>query len=74
SLAGTAEVMEGLQLAANVGLETNTDKTSSTPPVFCIAGAIYSVTEWLDVDLGVKVGLTKPETDVSMLAGLAVRF
>lgn len=74
SIAGTAEVMEGLQLAANVGLETNPDQTSNTPPVFCVAGAIYSVTEWLDVDLGVKVGLTKPETDVSLLAGLAVRF
>lgn len=74
SLAGTAEVMEGLQLAANVGLETNPDKTSNTPPVFCIAGSIYSVTDWLDVDLGVKVGLTKPETDVSMLAGVALRF
>lgn len=74
SIAGTAEVMEGLQLVTNVGLETNPDKTSNTPPVFCIVGGIYSVTEWLDVDLGVKVGLTKPETDVSMLAGLAVRF
>jgi hypothetical protein len=74
SLAGTAEVMEGLQLAANVGLETNPDKTSDTPPVFFIAGAIYSLTDYLDVDLGVKVGLTKPEADVSMLAGLAVRF
>lgn len=74
SLAGTAEVTEGLHLVTNVGLETNPDKTSNTPPVFCIAGAVYSVTEWLDVDLGVKVGLTKPETDVSMLAGLAVRF
>jgi len=74
SVAGTAEVLEGLQLAANVGMQTNPDKTSNTPPVFCVAGAIYSVTDWLDVDLGVKVGLTKPETDVSMLAGLAVRF
>jgi len=74
SIAGTAEVMEGLQLVTNIGLETNPDKTSNTVPVFWIAGVIYSVTEWLDVDLGVKVGLTKPETDVSMLAGLAVRF
>lgn len=74
SIAGTAKVMEGLQLVANVGLETNPDKTSNTSPVFCVAGAIYSVTEWLDVDFGVKVGITKPETDVSMLAGLAVRF
>jgi hypothetical protein len=74
SIAGTAEVMKGLQLVTNIGLETNPDKTSNTVPVFWIAGAIYSLTDYLDVDLGVKVGLTKPETDVSMLAGLAVRF
>ncbi len=74
SLAGAAEVMAGLLLAANVGMETNPDKTSDTPPVFAIAGAIYSLTEYLDLDLGVKVGLTKPETDVSLLAGVAVRF
>jgi hypothetical protein len=74
SVAGSAEVMKGLQLVANVGLETNPDKTSDTPPVFMIAGAIYSITDYLDVDLGVKVGLTKPETDVSVLAGVAVRF
>jgi len=74
SVAGTAEVMEGLQLVTNVGLETNPDRTSDTPPVFCVLGGIYSVTEWLDVDLGVKIGITKPETDVSMLAGVAMRF
>lgn len=74
SLAGSAEVLKGLLLVANVGLETNPDKTSDTPPAFIIGGAIYSLTEWLDVDLGVKAGLTKPETDVSLLAGLAVRF
>jgi hypothetical protein len=74
SVAGTAEVMKGLQLAANVGLETNPDKTSDTPPAFFIGGAIYSLTDYLDLDLGVKVGLTKPETDVALLAGVALRF
>jgi len=74
SVAGMAEVMEGLQLVANVGLETNPDKTSDTPPVFFIGGAIYSLTDYLDLDLGVKVGLTKPETDLALLAGIAWRF
>ncbi len=74
SLAGTAEVMDGLQVVTNLGLETNPDKTSDTPPAFALAGAIYQLTDYLDLDLGVKVGLTKPETDVSLLAGMAVRF
>ncbi|MBP1749463.1 MAG: hypothetical protein H6Q52_2002 [Deltaproteobacteria bacterium] len=74
SVAGTAEVMEGMQLVANVGLETNADKTSDTPPVFFIVGAIYSLTDYLDLDLGFKVGLTKPETDFAVLPGVAIRF
>ncbi|MRR59278.1 MAG: transporter [Deltaproteobacteria bacterium] len=74
SVAGTAEVMEGLQLVANVGFETNGDKESDTPPVFFIGGAIYSLTDYLDLDLGFKVGLTKPEADFGALAGVAVRF
>lgn len=74
SVAGTAEVMEGLQLVANVALETNGDKESDTPPVAFIGGAIYSLTDYLDLDLGFKVGLTKPEADFGVLAGVAVRF
>ncbi len=74
SIAGTAQAMEGLQLAANVGLETCSDKTSDTPPAFFIGGAIYSLNDYLDLDLGVKVGLTKPETDVALLGGVSLRF
>jgi len=35
---------------------------------------IYSATEKLALDLGVKGGLTEPETDLVALAGLAWRF
>lgn len=74
SVAGGVNLLEGLQLVTNVGAETNGDKSSRTWPAFALAGAIYSITEDVDVDLGVKWGLNKPETDATMLAGLAVRF
>ncbi len=74
SLAATCEVVKDLSLVANVGIERNLDDTADNDPVFFVGGIIYSVTENFDVDLGVKVGLNNPETDISALAGLAFRF
>jgi hypothetical protein len=74
SMAGSFEVLSGLQLVANAGVEANPDRAADTPPVFAVGGAIYSVTENLDLDLGVKVGLTEPEIDVTGLFGMAWRF
>jgi len=74
SVAAGAEAMKGLKVVANVGMETNSDKGSNTWPSFILGGVIYSVTENLDVDLGVKLGLNRPESDLAGLAGLAWRF
>jgi len=74
SAAAESAVTAGLRLVANLGLETSIDKADHTPPAFALGGLIYSVTEDFDVDLGVKVGLTSPEPDLVMLAGLAARF
>jgi hypothetical protein len=74
SLAATAEVMDGLQAVANVGVETNGDRASSTHPAFALAGVVYSVTESLDVDVGLKAGLSRTEADLTALAGIASRF
>jgi hypothetical protein len=74
SIAATAGVMGGLQAVANVGVETNADRASHTHPAFALAGAIYSVTENLDVDVGVKAGLNRAEPDLAVLAGIASRF
>jgi hypothetical protein len=74
SFAAGMEVMNGLQAVANVGLETNSDRSSGTWPAFVLGGLIYSPTENLDVDLGVKGGLNEPETDLVGLAGLAWHF
>ncbi len=74
SLASQVEVVKNLKAVADIGMERNSDKTSDTNPAFILGGFIYSITENLDVDFGVKGGLNKPETDISYLAGITVRF
>jgi hypothetical protein len=74
SLAATCEVLEDLQLVANVGMESNGDRGSHTWPAFVLGGAIYSLTENLDLDLGIKGGLNKQEPDLALMAGVAWRF
>lgn len=74
SAAMTYDATERLQVAGNIGVETNPDRETNNHPAFAIAGIIYSVTEALDVDFGIKAGLNKPETDLTGLAGLAYRF
>ncbi len=74
SLAATYEIVKNLKLVGNIGAERNPDPESNVDPAFLLGGAIYAVTENFDVDLGVKYGLTKTETDCSVLAGIAYRF
>lgn len=74
SLASEVEAFKDLKLVANIGIEKNPDKSSSTDPVFILGGLIYSVSENFDFDVGIKIGLNKPETDRTLLAGTAFRF
>ncbi|MFH1976209.1 MAG: transporter [Pseudomonadota bacterium] len=74
SLAGEVEVVKNLKAVANIGVERNPDDASSTHPAFILGGLIYSISENFDIDLGIKRGLNKPETDYSILAGIAWRF
>jgi hypothetical protein len=74
SLASEVEAVNNLKLVANLGMEKNPDKSSSTDLAFILGGLIYSVSENYDIDFGIKFGLNKPETDRTLLAGMAVRF
>jgi hypothetical protein len=74
SLASEIEIAKNLTGIANIGMERNEDKTSNTHPAFILGGLSYSVTENFDVNVGVKGGLNKPETDLTFLAGIALRF
>jgi hypothetical protein len=74
SLASEVKVLKDLKAVADIGIERNSDRTSNTDPAFLLAGLVHSITESVDVDFGVKGGLTRPETNISYLAGLTCRF
>jgi hypothetical protein len=74
SFASEVEVVKNLKLIGNIGMERNPEKTSSKHPAFILGGLIYSISENIDIDFGVKGGLNKPETDFTILSGIAFRF
>lgn len=74
SLAAAAEVANGLQVVTNIGAESNAEAGNGMWPIFGLAGIIYGITDNIDVDCGIKAGLNKAEPDVTVLAGLAIRF
>ena len=63
---------EKLCTVADIGIDTNPDKTSNTHPVYLVGGLIYSVTEYFDLDVGVQGGLNNTISDTMFLAGLTV--
>lgn len=74
SLTSEWEIVKDLKAVANIGAEHNSVKDSATPPAFILGGFICSLTENLDVDVGLKAGLTRSELEYSILAGVAWRF
>ena len=74
SIAGEAEVAKGLFAVADFGLATNPDKTSNELPVYALTGLRYEINDHLDIDAGIKFGLTKPETDLTAVYGLVLKF
>ena len=74
SALATYKVLENLTLGLDVGASTNPVKASSELPVYGLAGAIYSLNKNIDLCLGLKFGITKPEPDFSGIAGVTVKF
>jgi len=74
SIAGEAEVAKGLFAVADFGLASNPDKASNDLPVYALTGLRYEINDHLDVDAGIKFGLTKPETDLTAVYGLVLKF
>lgn len=71
-------VNEQWRLAADAGLVRNRDKTVSTSPAYFLAGVIYSPTQQLDLDAGMKWGLNcktcSEQTARQFGVGLTLRF
>jgi len=74
SAAATYEAVKNLKIVGDIGIERNPDKGSNIDPAYLLGGVIYSVAENFDIDIGVKYGLTNPETDCSVLAGITLRL
>ena len=74
SALATYKVLENLTLGLDVGASTNPDKASSDVPVYALGGAIYSLNKNVDLSLGLKFGITKPEPDFAGIAGITLRF
>jgi hypothetical protein len=75
SLAATFDVIkEKLKAVVDFGAATNEDKNVSEMPVFGLAGLIYLVNKNIDLSAGVKVGLTRPETDLTGAFGVTLKF
>ncbi|NTU57538.1 MAG: transporter [Chlorobiaceae bacterium] len=74
SLAAMVNVSSALRAVTDIGIETNSSRTSDIAPAFIIGGLIYGVSDNMDLDLGIKGGLNRAETDTTLLAGIALRF
>ena len=74
SLAGTYEVNKNLKLVADIGTATNEDKASNDMPVFGLVGSTYSLNKNIDLSVGLKVGLTNPEADLTGTIGATFKF
>ncbi|MFZ2448715.1 MAG: transporter [Syntrophobacteraceae bacterium] len=74
SLATEFEACKWLKLVANVGAERNPDTADDTLAAFILGGLIFPVREDLELSVGVKRGLTEPESDYAVLAGVTFRF
>jgi len=74
SIAGEMEVTKGLFAVADFGLGTNPEEGADDLPVYALAGARYEINDHFEVNAGVKLGLTMPEDDISVLYGLVMKF
>ena len=66
--------MKDRKVVVDIGTERNASRNLNVPKAFILGGVIYSLWENLDVDFGVKGGLTRPADDFSILAGITWRF
>lgn len=74
SIAGEAELLKGLVLVADVGIGSNPIRGDHEPPIYALTGARFEINELLDINAGIKFGLTEPETDITALYGLMLKF
>lgn len=74
SVAVTAPLGKKIQAVANAAFDHNHDPADATPLSAVLGGFIVNVAGGLDFDLGMKFGMSRPETDYTLLSGIAWRL
>jgi hypothetical protein len=74
SLAGELNVMKQLRAVGDLGIETSQEKENDTNPVYLLGGLIYSLSDFVDIDFGIKGGLNDAEPDTAFLAGVTMHL
>ena len=74
SVALTYQASEAWRLVADIGNDTSPDPSYEEDRVFLTLGAIFSLRENFDLDLGLRRALSDPEVDNTLLLGMAWRF
>jgi len=74
SIAGEAEVAKGLFAVADFGLATSADKTTRQVSAYALTGVRYALNDQLDVNAGVKFGITRTEDDVTAVYGVTLKY
>ena len=74
SIAGEAEVSKGLFAVADFGLSTTADKSTDELTAYALTGARYELNDYLDLNAGIKFGLSTPEDDIAALYGVVLKF
>ncbi len=74
SFAAGINLTADMLLVGNIGVETAAEKGAAEDPAFFTGGLIYSLTDDVDIDAGVRWGLNAEESDRACLAGIAARW
>lgn len=73
SAAVEASVAGPLRLLLDSGVERSS-LAGEPNPAYALAGIVVSPVSWLDLDAGLKRGLTRSEEDLTWLVGTSLRF
>jgi curved DNA-binding protein CbpA len=74
SIAGEAKLMKDLTAVVDLGLATTADKSTNRISAYALTGARYEINDHLEINAGVKLGLTKPEVDITVLYGMVIKI
>lgn len=74
SAAAVYELVPKILVSADLAIQTNSDPDAVSHPLSSIFGFIWSPYPALDLDAGVKIGLTRAADDFGLLAGLTLRL